>query len=364
MFKLFVSVTNLWREQQKDQAKLELVERLWKIVIQQPHEKISEILSHPQPRLLFVAIELGNYEFVTTLIRHYPDLIWELDEENRTIFHAAIQCRQEKIFSHIRQIGSINHSLAAYKNPNNGNNILHLAANLPCTDRLNVVSGAALQMQRELLWFQTQAVENIVQREYADAKNNPPISNKGRSECKETPRTLFTREHRLLRKEGEKWMRDTATSCMVVATLVTAVVFQAIFQPPSPSNNNQNKKLFWMFVASDAFSLLASTGSILTFLSILTSRYAEEDFLVSLPLKLIVGLALLFFSIMTMLLAFTVAIVIIYPQRMLWITIAILAWIIGGSYILQHLPLLVDVYSSTFGSNYIFQPQQELFRDS
>ncbi|XP_021774954.1 uncharacterized protein LOC110738828 [Chenopodium quinoa] len=159
-------------------------------------------------------------------------------------------------------------------------------------------------------------------------------------------------------------MRDTATSCMVVATLVTAVVFQAIFQPPSPSNNNQNKKLFWLFVASDAFSLLSSTGSILTFLSILTSRYAEEDFLVSLPLKLIVGLALLFFSIMTMLLAFTVAIVIIYPHRMLWITIAILAWIIGSSYILQHLPLLVEVYCSTFGSNYIFRPQQELFRDS
>lgn len=36
---------------------------------------------------------------------------------------------------------------------NLGNNILHLAAKKPKRDRLNFVSGAALQMQRELLWF-------------------------------------------------------------------------------------------------------------------------------------------------------------------------------------------------------------------
>ena len=35
-----------------------------------------------------------------------------------------------------------------------GNNILHLAAILPKQNRLNIVSGAAFQMQRELIWFQ------------------------------------------------------------------------------------------------------------------------------------------------------------------------------------------------------------------
>jgi hypothetical protein len=31
--------------------------------------------------------------------------------------------------------------------------MLHLAGKLAHSDRLNIVSGAALQMQRELLWF-------------------------------------------------------------------------------------------------------------------------------------------------------------------------------------------------------------------
>ena len=34
-----------------------------------------------------------------------------------------------------------------------GNNMLHLAAGLAPEEKLNAISGAALQMQRELLWF-------------------------------------------------------------------------------------------------------------------------------------------------------------------------------------------------------------------
>lgn len=145
---IFVSATNnLWREQEEDKTNLKLVLHLWKIVIKEPNEMICEILSYPKPGLVFIAIELGNYEFVSTLIRHYPDLIWETDDENRTIFHAAIQCRQEKIFSHIHELRGIKDLLADYRIESYKNNILHLAAMLPSTDRLNVVSGAALQMQ-------------------------------------------------------------------------------------------------------------------------------------------------------------------------------------------------------------------------
>jgi hypothetical protein len=35
-----------------------------------------------------------------------------------------------------------------------------------------------------------------------------------------TPRMLFTEEHRGLVKEGEKWMKNTASSCMLLATLL------------------------------------------------------------------------------------------------------------------------------------------------
>ena len=36
---------------------------------------------------------------------------------------------------------------------------------------------------------------------------------------------LFTKEHENIRREGEKWMKDTANYCMLVATLITTVVF-------------------------------------------------------------------------------------------------------------------------------------------
>ncbi|XP_056697129.1 uncharacterized protein [Spinacia oleracea] len=352
---------NPLRKQHQDHRKHELVEHLWKRVIEtKNHQKISDMLSFPQPELLFVAIQMGNYEFVTTLIRHYPDLIWEKDHKSRTIFHAAVEYRQEEIFSHIFQLEGIRHLLTAYMNPFNGNNILHLAASLPEPDILDSASGAALQMQRELLWFQ--AVENIVPRQYAHSENSilTQISDTEATESNETPREMFNREHAHLRIEGEKWMRKTSTSCMVVATLVATIVFQAIFQPPNKGNN---EKLFWAFVISDAFSLLSSAASILTFLSILTSTYAEEDFLVSLPLKLMVGLAMLLFSILTILLVFTISIIILLPYKSVWIIVAVFAWFTGVVYIRLHFPLLVVVYRSTFGTKYLFRPQHELFRD-
>uniref|UniRef100_A0A803L2A8 PGG domain-containing protein n=1 Tax=Chenopodium quinoa TaxID=63459 RepID=A0A803L2A8_CHEQI len=349
------------RKQHQYNRKNELVEKLWKRVISsRNHESISELLSFPQPELLFVAIRMGNYEFVTTLIRHYPDLIWEKDHQRRTIFHAAVEYRQEKIFSHIFQLEGIRHLLTAYTNPFNGNNILHLAATLPEPEILDMASGPALQMQREILWFQ--AVESIVPRQYAHSENSifTQVSNTEVTESTETPREMFNREHAQLRKDGENWMRKTSTSCMVVATLVATIVFQAIYQPPDKQNS---EKLFWVFVISDAFSLLSSIASILTFLSILTSTYAEEDFLVSLPLKLMVGLVLLLFSILAILLVFIVSIIILLPYKSVWIIVAVFAWFTGVVYLRLHFPLLLVVYRSTFGTKYLFRHQHELFRD-
>lgn len=103
-------------------------------------------------RLLFVAAKLGKVEFLTTLIRSYPDLMWKVDENRRTIFHIAIMHRHEKIFQLISEIGAIKDLVATFKD-DHGNNMLHLASKLAPPHRLNSISGAALQMQREILWF-------------------------------------------------------------------------------------------------------------------------------------------------------------------------------------------------------------------
>lgn len=115
-----------------------------------------------------------------------------------------------------------------------------------------------------------------------------------------TPRMLFMEEHAKLVKEGEKWMKNTASSSMLVATLITTVMFAAIFTVPGGSDNEKGTPIFLeatsfvIFAVSDALALFSSVTSILMFLSILTSRYAEEDFSRLLPQRLIVGLATLF----------------------------------------------------------------------
>ncbi|BBG96525.1 Ankyrin repeat family protein [Prunus dulcis] len=99
------------------------------------------------------------------------------------------------------------------------------------------------------------------------------------------PHELFTQNHKKLKEEGEKWMKDAATSCTVVGALTITIMFAAAFTVPGGNNGVTgfpiflHKKMFMVFIVSDAISLFSSITSVLMFLGILTSRYAEDDFL-------------------------------------------------------------------------------------
>ncbi|KAL2474725.1 Ankyrin repeat family protein [Abeliophyllum distichum] len=323
---------------------LELVKFMWRQFALLDDSEIGKLLRSPS-RPLFVAAEFGNFQFIRELILSYPDLIWKVDEQSRSIFHIAVIHRQEKIFRLLYDIGAHKELITSYKNTNNCN-MLHLAANLAPPNRLKIVSGAALQMQRELLWFKE--VENNMQPLYKEMKDS-----EGR-----TPQMLFTEEHKGLVKSGEKWMKDTASSCMLVATLITTVMFAAIFTVPGGNNNNTgtpiflNDKSFIIFSISDALALFSSVTSILMFLSILTSRYAEEDFLESLPKRLIIGLTTLFFSIALMLIAFSASFFIVVGHHLAWIIVpvALTACIPVTLFAFLQFPLLADVLHSTYRS--------------
>ncbi|XP_030942224.1 ankyrin repeat-containing protein ITN1-like isoform X3 [Quercus lobata] len=331
----------------------QLVEKFWEHVLQLQDWEISKLTKTPS-ELLFDAAELGNVEFLIILIRAYPDLIWKVDQNNRSLFHTAVLYRQEAIFNLIYEIGAIKDLIAAYKDKNNtdNNNILHLAGILAPLSRRQIVLGAALQMQRELLWFQ--AVEKIVPPSYIKTKNSK----------NQTPKELFSEEHKKLLKEGEKWMKSTATSCMLVATLIATVVFAAVITVPGGENNDTGvpiclrEKWFFIFVISDAIALFSSSASIIMFLSILTSRYAENDFLISLPTRLMFGISTLFISIATMVLAYTGAIFLIYDHKHVWVPILIefLACATVTLFAWQHFHLWADTVRSTYWSRFLFRP--------
>lgn len=134
-------------------AALELVQYIWDEVVLLEDAEISRFIGSPW-RLIFTAAEKGNVEFLTILIRSYPDLIFKVDDNRYSIFHIAVLHRHEDIFKLIHEIGSIKNLITTYTDKE-GNNMLHLAAKKPLVEsRLHVVPGAALQLQRELLWFE------------------------------------------------------------------------------------------------------------------------------------------------------------------------------------------------------------------
>jgi len=109
-------------------------------------------------------------------------------------------------------------------------------------------------------------------------------------------------------------------------------------------------KTFSTSIISDAISLFASSTSVLMILGILTSRYAEQDFLRSLPTKLIIGLSTLFISIASMMVAFCAALIILLDGKLqIVMPIVFLSGIPVTLFMLLQFPLLVEIFFSTYG---------------
>lgn len=193
----------------------------------------------------------------------------------------------------------------------------------------------------------TQEVERIA----------PEIEKERVNTEEQTPFEIFTKEHQALRQEAEKWMKDTAMSCSLVAALIVTVTFAAVFTVPGGTNDNSKGEPFHLkdrrfitFVVSDLISCFASCTSVLIFLGILTARYSFDDFLVSLPTKMIAGLSILFVSIAAMLVAFSSALFTMM-QNEKWIVAPtiLLACSPALLFVLLQYPLLKEMIFSTYG---------------
>nr|GMC73580.1 ankyrin repeat-containing protein NPR4-like isoform X3 [Ipomoea batatas] len=272
------------------------------------------------------AAELDIDEVILNIVEAYPPMAYyRHGGTEQNILFIAVQNRCENVFYLVCGNSALLRELV-YEKDNNGNNIVHLAGKLAPPHKVNLVSCAALQMQWELQWFKE--VQKIA----------PPYFSSLRNKDDKTPKMVFRDEHKDL-KIGEKWMKDAATSCSIAAALIVTVVFAAAITVPGGnstgvvtegfnatttlplgSNNNtftgtikvpvdetppeeglptfSRRDAFIIFYISNGASLFTSVTSLLLFLSILTSRYTEEDFLYILPTKLIIGLFTLIMFVM------------------------------------------------------------------
>ncbi|KAF8388731.1 hypothetical protein HHK36_025411 [Tetracentron sinense] len=306
--------------------------------------------------ILGTAVIYGNVELVMECFESFPDIFWA-SINGRNTFQKAVEHRREKIFNLVYGMNA-RKIILLHGTVLGENTLLHLVAKLAPSPQLTSVSGAALQMQRELQWFNE--VEKLV----------PPFYKVRQNGDGKTARAIFTEEHEKLVEKGEKWMKDTAQSCMVVSTLIATVVFAAAFTVPGGNSSDRGIPIFLrsnsfkVFVVADVLALLSSVTSVLMFLSILTSRYAEEDFLKSLPNKLIIGLATLFFSIATMMIAFTATLSIILSHQWEWVSIpiSVFACLPVTLFAMLQFPLFVEIIWSTHGPG-IFKPDKKFKLD-
>ncbi|GLT86850.1 hypothetical protein SLE2022_049640 [Rubroshorea leprosula] len=304
--------------------------------------KHGEIVQSGAVQAMFNAIKNGIDEFVRELIKTNPDIIWMLEEGTlRDILMCAIAYRQEKIANFIHE--QVKWRDATIKLDKDRNNLLHIAGMQAPDIQLSRISDAGLQMQRELQWFKE--VESIVPEYYKECKND----------FGKTPGEVFSEEHKDLQRKAEDWMKQTAGSFTIVGALIITMMFAAAFTVPGGSNKDtgfpifSHDTLFIMFVISDAVSLSTASTSVLVFLGVLTSRYSEKDFLISLPRRMIIGLYTLFISITVMMIAFAAGVAIMLEGQ-LWIILvmSILTCIPVFCFAFLQFPLLVKIFNSTY----------------
>lgn len=333
---------------------VQLVGCLWSMLLDQDYDEMEmrTFISRPT-QITFDATEVGNFHFVATLMRSYPDLLWDVDAKNRSIMHMAVVHRHSTIFSLIHELGSFKDFIATFED-DQGNNILHYAAKLTPSNKLRFISGAALQMTHELLWFEE--VKKIMLLQDTEKKN---------AEGK-TPSEIFAEEHKELLTKAESWTKSTANNCMLVSTLITAGVFTATFIIPGGNNKSSGipnyfqKAAFHVFAVSVACALISAVASILMFLSILISSYAQDDCFKTLPFKLLFGMVAQIISITSMMVAFSAAFYTTYSIGLTWVPIfiSVLSFPPIPLFTFLIFPLWSDIFHSSYFCMYLFRPRK------
>ncbi|GJR02813.1 ankyrin repeat-containing domain-containing LTR copia-type protein [Tanacetum coccineum] len=287
------------------------------------------------------------HKVVDEILYRSPEAILSKDKSGYDIIQLSVIHRSERIYNLIYHIGE-RKNLYRTVEDSSKNNILHLAGRLAPSSKLKKRIGAALQLQRELQW--REEVKEVVFPTYITQENI----------FKETPGMVFTREHEKLVKDGESWMKTTAESSSITAALITTIVFAAAITVPGGSNQDKGMPVFTkevafiIFAVSDTISLFAASTALLVFLSILTARFSEKDFLVSLPRRLLIGICTLLLSAISMIVAFSATVFLVFCHQKPWMLAPIcgLSLIPISFLVALQLPLIVDLSRSTYLRNF------------
>ncbi|KAM0023992.1 putative ankyrin repeat-containing domain, PGG domain, ankyrin repeat-containing domain superfamily [Helianthus debilis subsp. tardiflorus] len=286
-------------------------------------EKIKTYLS----QILFMAAKQNNKIFLVELIREYPDLIWQRNDDGQTIFHIAVANRNGDVYNLVNGIGLMKEFITSITDKE-GNNILHMVGKIPekiCYKDSEVTSYEVLW---EYFWYED--VKRTLPESSREVKNNNGY----------TPLEVFTYTHREPVSQSAKWIYDTIGQSMVLAALVCTIGFSIAYSLPGGFDQNtglplfRRSKAFIAFIILDSASFLVSGICMLAFLSIVLSRFEKRQEIII--QRWMTAQQALILSLATLVMAFVSSFFLLYPNSVLPYIITAIASVLLAIYIKQH----------------------------
>ncbi|KAL5545370.1 hypothetical protein UlMin_005057 [Ulmus minor] len=259
---------------------------------------------------LLIAAKYGIQEMVKGIIDKFPVAIYDEDINGKNVLLLAVEKGHLKLYKYLIKCVIGSKRVIYQREDKNGNTALHLAATYDKEHpRPWPVPGVALQMVWEVKWYEF--VEHTMpSRQFLRANKDD-----------QTPWDIFRTTHKDLTKEGMQWLQDMGRSCSVVAALIVTISFASSTTVPGGIDSNtgkpklRNNSAFNIFASASLISLCFSVTALITFLTILTSRYHERDFCKNLPSKILIGLTSLFGSVAAMLVTFCAGRFLVFEEK-------------------------------------------------
>ncbi|CAL5355063.1 unnamed protein product [Camellia sinensis] len=311
----------------------------WELQDKPEHSSILE-------KAFLLGAKNGIQEIVEEILVVFPGAISCVDKEKHSALHLAVMYRREHVFNFIIQQMGVRKKLLLEVDEGD-NSILHLVGRMPYQPQLEVVSGAVLQMQREVQWYKE--VEKLVPVQTTTSMNRDG----------KTPMIVFEEDHHRMIQSEQQWIVSLASACTVSTTIIGTIAFSAAIQVPGGNNAEGHPILyegtnFTIFAISNAVALYSAISTFLIFLSIFTTRYAAIDFLYSLPHRLIIGLISLFVSITSTIIAFGFALYLMFFQEskpLILTPVVILSFGLVTLFVFLQFPLLLNMMKTTYGQS-------------
>ncbi|KAJ0018532.1 hypothetical protein Pint_12210 [Pistacia integerrima] len=158
--------------------------------------------------IFFTYIRTGFYDLALNLLKDHPELAVARDMNCDTALH--VLARMPSTFAR-KDRGLLEGLISSSKL----GNFEFLAELIGCYPDF----AYELDNNNHTIFHE---VEQIAQPSFREKKN---------SEAK-TPQEIFSEEHERLLRSGELWMKKTAESCMLVATLITTIMFVTALSVP------------------------------------------------------------------------------------------------------------------------------------